>query len=344
MVFKRSDGRWICKTKGADGKWRQKTFATEAEARKADAGEAERERAGSRLTLAEVVVKYVQSRNLSTSTKSQFAWIVSGSGEKSKNGKPEGYAQFLADRYADSLTRSDLEAFREKCRAGGCTPATVDVWESKLRAPLKWAASEELIAADPWGRFSRIKAPRGRRSDHADDFRRMFPFLRPWLQWAAKTAVLLALRPGKAELWDLNWSAVDFGRGVVSVYMPKVKATKTAYPPQDWLDEARVRFEAAGSDRDAPVCPKRDGTRLQSDVRYQWRTACRRAGVPYFSPYCLRHIAATEMLAAGADIAAVAAALGHSTPTTTLRAYAHAMPEAQKAAMAKLDGVWKEKG
>jgi integrase len=48
--------------------------------------------------------------------------------------------------------------------------------------------------------------------------------------------------------------------------------------------------------------------------------------------YSIRHISATEMLAGGADLAAVAAQLGHRDLTTTGRYYAHALPQAQRAA------------
>lgn len=40
-------------------------------------------------------------------------------------------------------------------------------------------------------------------------------------------------------------------------------------------------------------------------------------------PYDIRHIAASEMLAHGADLAAVAAQLGHQSVATTGATYAH---------------------
>jgi integrase len=46
------------------------------------------------------------------------------------------------------------------------------------------------------------------------------------------------------------------------------------------------------------------------------------------------------MIAAGADVAAVAANLGHASPATTLNAYAHALPQAQRQASAVLGAAW----
>lgn len=48
--------------------------------------------------------------------------------------------------------------------------------------------------------------------------------------------------------------------------------------------------------------------------------------------YALRHIAASEMLAAGADLAAVAAQLGHKNLTTTGAFYTHALASSQRRA------------
>lgn len=48
--------------------------------------------------------------------------------------------------------------------------------------------------------------------------------------------------------------------------------------------------------------------------------------------YTIRHMAASLMLEAGADIAAVAAQLGHKDVTTTGAFYTHALSGAQKRA------------
>ena len=48
--------------------------------------------------------------------------------------------------------------------------------------------------------------------------------------------------------------------------------------------------------------------------------------------YALRHIAASEMLAGGVDLAAVAAQLGHKDLTTTGAFYTHALASSQRRA------------
>jgi integrase len=51
----------------------------------------------------------------------------------------------------------------------------------------------------------------------------------------------------------------------------------------------------------------------------------------------LRHTSASWMLAAGVDVATVAKVLGHTTPSTTLGIYAHAMPASETRAVATID-------
>ena len=61
-------------------------------------------------------------------------------------------------------------------------------------------------------------------------------------------------------------------------------------------------------------------------MRKLFKRTLRRAGLPGFRLYDLRHTYASLLLAEGAPITYVAAQLGHRKPTTTLRYYAHFIP------------------
>ena len=116
------------------------------------------------------------------------------------------------------------------------------------------------------------------------------------------------------------------------MYMGKTGATKTVYPPERYMSEARTRWEADGMDGSMLVCRNRSGGEVKyTAYRAAWERAKEKSGVA-MPMYALRHIAASQMLAAGADLAAVAAQLGHRDLTTTGRYYAHALPSAQRKA------------
>ena len=53
----------------------------------------------------------------------------------------------------------------------------------------------------------------------------------------------------------------------------------------------------------------------------------------------LRHFAATQMVAAGTDVRTVAGRLGHADASTTLRIYAHALPERDREAAGVLGAL-----
>lgn len=58
----------------------------------------------------------------------------------------------------------------------------------------------------------------------------------------------------------------------------------------------------------------------------RWNRAQALAGVRQRSPHSLRHTFASQMLAAGADIAYIARQLGHANPSITLSIYVHFIP------------------
>jgi hypothetical protein len=64
----------------------------------------------------------------------------------------------------------------------------------------------------------------------------------------------------------------------------------------------------------------------EAKVGLVFRGVLRRAGLPAFRVYDMRHIFASLLLARNAPITYVAAQLGHANPATTLRFYARWIP------------------
>lgn len=340
-VYQRSDGRWVCKVKDTSRRphrWVQRTFRTKEEADAFQDEATQEERQCARLTVYEAVGLYLNDHQLSPATERKYRWLVAGTSNPQSKHRV-GYAECIAERYVDSLTRQDLNDVRDNARRGGCVNATVNDWTGKLQAVFSYCAREDLIAQNPWAKYASLPAEHQHRAGTLEQLHELFPHLPSWLQWAVKTALALCLRPGIEELFRLKWSAFDFIRGSVTVWMPKVKASKTVYPIPVYLAEAKERFKADGEDKDLYVCRNSLG-RTVHNYHCTWMRAARRAGLTPFPLYALRHIAASMMLAAGADVAAVAANLGHASPQTTLETYAHALPAAQKAASAALGAVW----
>src|SRR5215470_2814748 len=75
----------------------------------------------------------------------------------------------------------------------------------------------------------------------------------------------------------------------------------------------------------------------ESRVRKAFSQALRRAKLPSFRVYDLRHTYASLLLAQNAPITYVSAQLGHTDATTTLRWYARWIPRTDKRAVDALD-------
>lgn len=128
------------------------------------------------------------------------------------------------------------------------------------------------------------------------------------------------------ELFSLKWDAFDFRRGIVSIRQGKTGKIKSVYPNPVYMQEAAARC-AEDFKRGVVLVCHNNGKPVLS-YHKMWGKACRQAGVN-LRFYDVRHLAATEMLARGADLAAVAAQLGHASVTTTGSTYAHVTPGGQ---------------
>lgn len=327
---------YFCKWR-EDGKEKRRYFRTEQEA---CAFEAERIHAETaqetRLTLGELTMFYFRSHpDFNKETKRKIVYFFAGHEQGGKH--IPGVGEFLRDKYAESLTRQDLEMMREGFRNQGTGNNTINKFQAYIRAILAWGVDQDLIRINPWRDYKRLKTAKPIIRARVEDLQKLYPFLPDYLQWAVKTAFFLALRPGQVELFSLTWDAFNWRRGLVIIRQGKSGRLKTVVPHPAYMTEARRRYETDTAAGNPLVCHRGNGQKVLS-FRTAWLNACKRAGVS-MRPYDIRHIAATEMLARGADLAAVAAQLGHSNVATTGGTYAHVRPDSQARAAALMPGL-----
>jgi len=320
-VFQRKDGRFAVKYKDEQtGKWLQKTFKSKEEAEELALQLEEDQLKNSRMTVAEVILAYVQNHpELCQKKKNMYEKLVTDN----------GYASTLANKYVDELNRRDLELVRNRCRENKLLPQSINIHVGLLSASFNWATEQELISDNPWKKYKPLKVTeRASRKASLEDFSKVYNILPEYMQWACRTCLALCLRPGK-ELVNLKWEHFNWKRGCVSVYMPKVKQTKKVFPPQAYLAEAEERARTA-------TCPYVITGARGKKVVYQvikevWETT--RKKVKVSAPmYCMRHLAASLSLEAGGNLVAVARQLGHSDPRTTEQFYLHSSEDGQRKA------------
>ncbi len=146
----------------------------------------------------------------------------------------------------------------------------------------------------------------------------------PWLANLLRLSLVCGLRPG--EVRTLEWSRVNLPRRKMTV------VGKTGEREIDLTDAAVTILETTPRVQGCEFvfAGRRFGQPIAA-VHKMLRAVQDRAGVEKFRPYDLRHSAATGALAAGADVRAVQALLGHADLKTTA-GYLHASDGRRKAA------------
>jgi len=81
------------------------------------------------------------------------------------------------------------------------------------------------------------------------------------------------------------------------------------------------------------------GQACRALVERHFRHVVKAAGVKPIKVHGTRHTAATLLLSAGVPVQVVAERLGHAQVTETLETYAHALPDMQRDAAAKLGAL-----
>ena len=100
---------------------------------------------------------------------------------------------------------------RERCRSDGLPTASINIYVGKIKAALNWCVEQDLLHENPWGKYRQLPGAKNKpRAGTLEDFHKLFPVLPPWLQWVAKTVIVLCLCPGVSELFRLGWFTFDW--------------------------------------------------------------------------------------------------------------------------------------
>ena len=318
-------GKWVCKYKRADGKWTTKYCASEEIARQIELEFLPEQNKNKLYTLGELAVLYLQAHERHKVTVNAIVHALCG--YTKGNEHRSGVAEFLRDKPAERLTRQDLETLRQNLRsARGAKNSTLNLYQSRFKAILAWAVDQDLISCHPWRNYKQLPFKRPEICVSYEAVRQVYLAAPPWLKWAIKTAYCLCLRPGQVELFGLKWSAFNWRGGFVQIRQGKSGKIKTVIPPDEYMVEAKERYKHDLADGIELVC-HRNGSQVK-EYEHAWKRATTKAGVK-LRPYDIRHLAASEMLANGADLAAVAAQMGHANVAMTGKVYAHVMAGAQ---------------
>lgn len=248
---------------------------------------------------------------------------------------------------------------RDKLAELDVTNKTLGNIQSAMRSALDDAMHDELIETNPLAGWTYTKNEPPRESDEIDPFSR-----------EEQTAILAALEGQgcnlvqfafwtglrTSELVALDWSDVDFMRGVVRVQRAmtqnaagKPEVTKTYAGRRDvkllrgaldaladqkqytWLSGNEVFQNPRTKERWAGDQPIR---------KTMWAHALKKAKVRPRYPYQTRHTYASMMLSAGEHPMWVAKQMGHKDWTMIARRYGRWMPDADTQAGSRAEAIY----
>ena len=188
-------------------------------------------------------------------------------------------------------------------------------------------------------------------------------------EFGALLRVLAATGARRGEACGLRWSDIDPDAGTVSIHRSVatvaggivIKDTKThaarriAIDPETLAALARQRVRMEERARICRVAFNEDGFVFTSEVDGShplhpdtitggFRRLCDKVGLKGVRLHDLRHLHATQLLAAGVPVRTVSGRLGHANAATTLNVYAHFLEASDREAADVIAGLLESPG
>jgi integrase len=249
-------------------------------------------------------------------------------------------AFFGGQQRLDHISASRIEEFKRARREAGVKGATLNRDLRFLAQILKQAERERYIARSPFDltKFF-LNESRERRKPHIltwEEQEKLLAVARPRIRVLVVLGVETGMRTG--EMLHLKWADVDFLNGVIQLRQSKTASGIRSVPLSQTCKVELLRWRnLVGPEYSEWVFPNFSNRRhaLQGG-RKAWAATLKKAGIPFFPIYNLRHSFATRLTAAGVAAITVAQMLGHSS-TQIVPRYAQVLDQNRLDAMKKLE-------
>jgi len=279
----------------------------------------------------------------------------------------------IADKIASFLEKKVPDLFSPVDANAKLSTNTISHYHDLISSVLSCAVQWQIIKENP---ADRVKSPKVEKTNpkhyDEDEVVRMFELLENE-PIRLKTIVYLVIFVGMrlGELDGLEWKDFNLDDGIISIrresqYIndkskPKSERINTKKPKNEtsirtvaispvmlkvlkqyksWQNAEKLKLGDLWQENDR-LFTKWDGSPIFPDTPSKWFQAFRkRNSLPPLTFHQLRHTNASLLIAQGIDVTTVGKRLGHSTPATTMKIYAHALQRPDREAAAKLDSLF----
>jgi integrase len=219
---------------------------------------------------------------------------------------------FCGTMRAQDVTETVIDRFVQAQRAAGAAPASVNRRTGLLGQALKLGYRRQQVLRVP--HIRRLPVDNVREGFfEAADLDRLLPHLPPYLQDITRFGYYTGWRKG--EILSLEWRDVDLKAGTVRLRSAQSKTRRgrqiPLHGPLRRVIDHRATQRTVG-DRLVPYVFHREGRRVR-DIDTAWKTATRKAGIPYRLFHDLRRTAVRNMVQAGIPERVAMAISGHAT-------------------------------
>lgn len=266
----------------------------------------------------------------------------------------------LGKKLPHTLTKSDIEIFKNKLKQKNLSDGTVNNVLRLLSAILKQAKREHIITENLCEDITLTH----RKKKKIEVLTRSEQYKLEQVCLREKTGVLpiLALYTGMrvGEISALKWSDVDLSEGLIYVCQTVQRITnyngaerRTALQFESPKSESSERIIALSPKMVAYLakCKQCSSSKYVVSCKgnvaeprvcqYRFKSLLKKAGLEKINFHALRHTYATRCMEEGIDVKTLSQLMGHSTVTMTLR-YGNSLIEHKKQAVTVLDNVYKK--
>lgn len=248
---------------------------------------------------------------------------------------------------APQITPARLDNYCRKRFDAGVKATTIARELDYIQAVLNWSVRRQYLIANPVFQYEKPKRDDERiRPPSASESRALVKAAMdaPHLLRAISIAHFTGLRPGVAELFRLQWSAVDFDARTIRVKSARKGGLDFRDVPvaKTFARQLRAWYDADGRPENGFIIQWRG--KPVSSIKTAWKNAKDRAGIKRrLRPYDCRHAFASAILRAGGDLKTTSRLLGHTRTATTTEIYQHIDAEMGRTAVDKLPDIFGEK-
>ncbi len=249
---------------------------------------------------------------------------------------------FFGDSRLDHISATRIEEFKRARREDEVKTATINRDLRFLAQILKQAERERYIGRSPFdlGKFF-ANEYRDRRKPHILSFgeqEKLLAVAPARIRVLTVLGVETGMRTG--EMKRLRWDDIDLLNSSLRVEKSKSRAGIRSVPLSGFCKSELIKWRnLVGPEYSEWVFPNLSNRRhpLQGG-RKAWASALRKAEIPFFPIYNLRHTFATRMTAAGVSPLTIAQMLGHNS-TQTVPRYSQVLDQNRFDAMKKLEAL-----